>query len=262
MPCVKPLTPLITTDLPRYRPYMRPPGIGTYACGLSWIIRGHRSVSIAMTSLYRHGLSSMAVKWHLCPQTNEANLGVDEYTGATRAAYRHESPCERRAMTTGTRQRWMDYAGVIVAALLVGWSGISLSNQDILQDEILWVWLLGPLALLLAAYTVARRRRHPEGKLERGYGTAMRDFGTAMRDFGTVLVVAAASALIGVSALIDWASQGDPFFLWASALQLWASGALTAYGLVRFVRWRANLPNATSGNDSRAVGSGDVGEAS
>ena len=149
---------------------------------------------------------------------------------------------------TDTRQRWMAYAGVVVAALLVGWSGIFLSSQGILQDEILWVWLLGPFALLLGAFAVARSRRHPEDKLERGFGPAMRDFGTA-------LVVAAASALGGVSGLIHWASQGDPFFLWASALQLWASGALTAYGLVRFVRWRAKLPNATSGNDSRPVGS-------
>lgn len=83
-----------------------------------------------------------------------------------------------------------------------------------------------------------------------------------MRDFGTALVVAAASALGGVFGLIHWGSQADPFFLWASAFQLWASGALTAYGLVRFVRWRANPPNATSGNDSRANGSGNIGDAS
>lgn len=131
----------------------------------------------------------------------------------------------------------MYYTGVIVAALLFGWSGFFLSAQGILRDEILWAWLLATVALLFAALKIARSWRHTEGKSERG-------FGTAMRQFGTLLVVAAISTFGSVSGLIHWANQGESFFFWASAIQLWASGAAAAYGLVRFARWQANSPKA------------------
>jgi hypothetical protein len=61
-----------------------------------------------------------------------------------------------------------------------------------------------------------------------------------MRDFGTLFVVGVASAFGGVAGLINWSDQGDPLFFWFSIFQLWASGALIAYGLARFSRWKTD----------------------
>jgi hypothetical protein len=71
------------------------------------------------------------------------------------------------------------------------------------------------------------------------FATEQHGFGAAMRDFGTVLVVAATGTFNGVLGLLRYATEGDPFWLWASAALLWASGALAGYGLLRLSRRRA-----------------------
>ena len=78
-------------------------------------------------------------------------------------------------------------------------------------------------------------------------------FGAAMRDFGTALFIAASSTFGGVVGLIHFENQGDPFWLWASAAQLWAAGALAGYGLVRWARWRADPREARAGYGDRAI---------
>lgn len=64
-------------------------------------------------------------------------------------------------------------------------------------------------------------------------------FGAAMRDFGTALFVAATGTFNGVLGLRLYETEGDPFWLWASAVLLWASGVLAGYGLLRWSRRRA-----------------------
>jgi hypothetical protein len=64
-------------------------------------------------------------------------------------------------------------------------------------------------------------------------------FGAAMRDFGTALFVAATGTFNGVIGLLRYQADGDPFWLWASAVLLWGSGAAAAYGLLRWSKRRA-----------------------
>lgn len=67
--------------------------------------------------------------------------------------------------------------------------------------------------------------------------TERHGFGSAMRDFGTVLFVAVAGTINGVIWLFLY--EGDPFWLWASAVMLWGSGALAGYGILRWSQRRA-----------------------
>lgn len=53
--------------------------------------------------------------------------------------------------------------------------------------------------------------------------TERHGFGSAMRDFGTVLFAAVVGTINGVIWLFLY--EGDPFWLWASAVMLWGSGA-------------------------------------
>lgn len=70
-------------------------------------------------------------------------------------------------------------------------------------------------------------------------------FGAAMRDFGTVLVVAATGTFNGVVALLRYETEGDPFWLWASAALFWASGVLAGYGLLRWSMRRSLIREET-----------------
>lgn len=67
--------------------------------------------------------------------------------------------------------------------------------------------------------------------------TERHGFGSAMRDFGTVLFAAVAGPINGVIWLFLY--EGDPFWLWASAVMLWGSGALAGYGMLRWSQRRA-----------------------
>lgn len=69
--------------------------------------------------------------------------------------------------------------------------------------------------------------------------TERHGFGAAMRDFGTALFIAATGTFNGVIGLFLYESEGHPFWFWASAALLWASGVLAGYGLLRWSRRRA-----------------------